>query len=104
MAKYGAIIRRFYDDEVKDYGKQQFEPVVNLYTLFLYETVTKGSMPKYSIKGSDKSSVLSVANRFIEKYNLKKVNNGNTAIVSDVEGYDPPIITNLETGEVFIDD
>lgn len=102
MAKYGAIIRKYYEDEIRDYGKQKFESVSPLYDLFLYESLTKGSKPKYNIRGADKADVLAVAARLMNKYNLKKVNDGVVTITSlDVSGYNPPIITNLETGELI---
>lgn len=105
MAKYGAIIRKYYEDEIRDYGKQQFAHVENLYRLFLYESVSKGSMPTYSIKGSNAEAVLQEADKLIEKFNLKKVDNGTRTITSnDLSMYDPPIITNLKTGEIIINE
>lgn len=102
---YSAIIRKVYSDEVENYGKHKYEPVNNLYNLFLYETITKGSMPKYSIKGSNRDSVLSKADELMEKYALNRIDKGTITITSnDISMYDPPIVTNLETGEMIIDE
>ena len=102
---YSPIVRKVYSDEVENYDKKVCEPVFNLFNLFLYESITKGSMPKYSIKGSDRDAVLSTAEEYMEKYNLKKIDKGTRMITSnDVSMYDPPIVTNLETGEIFIDE
>lgn len=99
MAKYGAIIRTYFDDEVKDYKLNGSDPNMT-YELFLYEDTHKGSLPKYKITGVDKSSVLTYASDIISRMNVKKINDGKHYFTNDdTSMYDTPICIDLETGE-----
>ena len=99
MAKYGAIVRTYFDDEVKDYKLHGPEPNL-IYELFLYEEIKKGSMPKYKITGSDKSSVLTYAVDIMNRMHVKKVNDGKHYFTTDdTSMYNSPICVDIETGE-----
>lgn len=96
---YGAIVRKFYDDGARVIKHR--EPVYTYYDLFLYETIIRGSMPKYKVRGSNREEVIRVAEQLIENYNLVRINDGyRTVTPYSVSCYNPPIVTNLETGEV----
>lgn len=102
---YAPIIRKVFSDEIDRYKEKKYKHVENLYRIYLYESVSKGSMPVYCIKGSNAQAVLSEADKLVEKLNLKRIDKGTVTYTSnDTSMYDPPIITNLKTGEIMINE
>ena len=76
-----------------------------IYEIYLYKTLTKGSMPKYQIRSCNEKGLKKTADRLMKNFNLKATFNINRIMVEEAYtiGYKNIIITDLETGECEIE-
>ena len=101
MAGHRPITRPIYTDPLEKVKEK--EPFYNTYELFLYENVTKGSMPIYKITCNDLDKLKNMVTQLKEKFNLKtpgSIVTTTTKFIQDI--YNEPIIVNINTRELFV--
>ena len=76
---------------------------IQVYNLFLYKNLSKGSFPVYKLTCSNKPLLIQLKNIMMKKYNLKST---HSIVYFDVDEenkslYEQPQILDLSTGEIL---